>query len=100
MSDDLVARLRATTEWNDMPWWWDAPEKTFGGDDSPASLLAEAADQLDMVESIIRKIVRGDPQGQAYFDIEMGIIDAHADFTLEEQVYLREVQAEIEAADG
>lgn len=57
---DLIARLRATEDWDDKPWWWASPEKTFG-DGSPASLLAEAADRLAELESIVRDLAKLSP---------------------------------------
>lgn len=53
---------------------------------------AKAANRLSLLESIVSKIVRGDPHGQAHFDIEYGVIDAHADFSPEEQDLLREFE--------
>jgi len=56
----------------------------------------DPAEELDLLRSIVRKIVRGDPHGQAYFDVELGIIDAHVnDFTPDEESYLRAVQTEV-----
>jgi hypothetical protein len=59
----LVDRLRATADWNDPPWWWDDPSKTFGHDiGSPGSLLDEAAEALAAlgdVERIVRDLAAG-----------------------------------------
>lgn len=59
---DLVERLRATADWDDSPWWWDSPEKTFGHDiGSPASLIAEAAEELATLRAIVRDLAAIEP---------------------------------------
>lgn len=54
-----------------------------------------------LAEGILRKIIRGDTYGQAYFDIEDGVVDAHIpDFTDEEKAYLHRLKAEVDPDTG
>lgn len=58
---DLVERLRAAAEWSDAPWWWDSPDKTFGGEpfkrtDSPASLFGESAEEVEGLRSAVSEV--------------------------------------------
>jgi len=94
---DLPSRLRGAADWDDQPWWWDAPGKTFGPD-SPASLLVEAADVVERQEAILRKLVNepaAEHNGmQWYADLDGGVLDMHLDhLTADELTYLRSLQA-------
>lgn len=59
-------------------------------------VCARAASEIELLTSIVRKIVRGDPKGQEYFDIDGGVIDSWVlDLTDDERAYLHAVQDEV-----